>query len=150
MVEQSERSGPSGDARARLRWAGLRATSARLAVLKALAGGPVRYEVRLGDIHHHHVCRRCGAVADVPGAAGDTPCLTAADGAGYEIDAAEAIFWGRCPACVASRAVSSGGRKRTSSVRHRLSDSALDPQQPRSRAMSHLKESAREEQDRRV
>jgi Fe2+ or Zn2+ uptake regulation protein len=63
------------------------------------AGGPGLYELRVGDNHHHVVCRHCGAIADVACAVGDPPCLTAADDAGYEIDEAEVIYWGRCPAC---------------------------------------------------
>jgi Fur family transcriptional regulator, stress-responsive regulator len=66
------------------------------------AGRPGLYELRTGDNHHHIVCRRCDAVADVDCAVGDTPCLTAADDLGYEIDEAEVIYWGRCPECVAA------------------------------------------------
>ena len=62
-------------------------------------GSVARYEARVGDNHHHVVCRLCGAIADVDCAVGDTPCLTAADGAGYQIDEAEVIYWGRCPEC---------------------------------------------------
>jgi Fur family ferric uptake transcriptional regulator len=64
------------------------------------AGQPGLYELRVGDNHHHMVCRNCGAIADVDCAVGETPCLTAAADAGYEIDEAEIIFWGRCPTCV--------------------------------------------------
>jgi Fur family ferric uptake transcriptional regulator len=64
------------------------------------AGRPGLYELRVGDNHHHIVCRHCDAVADVACAVGDTPCLTAADDLGYEIDEAEVIYWGRCPECV--------------------------------------------------
>src|SRR5438552_2967179 len=63
------------------------------------AGSVARYEVRVGDNHHHVVCRSCGAISDVDCAVGYTPCLTAADDAGYEIGEAEVIYWGRCPAC---------------------------------------------------
>jgi Fur family ferric uptake transcriptional regulator len=69
------------------------------------AGRPGLYELRTGDNHHHIVCRRCGAIADVDCAVGDAPCLTAADDSGYEIDEAEVIYWGRCPAC-RSRSIS--------------------------------------------
>jgi len=61
-----------------------------------------RYEARVGDNHHHLVCRSCGAISDVDCAVGATPCLTAADERGYEIDEAEVIYWGRCPECVAA------------------------------------------------
>jgi Fur family ferric uptake transcriptional regulator len=71
-------------------------------------GSVARYEARVGDNHHHIVCRSCGAIADVDCAVGYTPCLTAADDSGYEIDAAEVIYWGRCPECVAASAAPSG------------------------------------------
>jgi Fur family ferric uptake transcriptional regulator len=63
------------------------------------AGSPARYEDRVGDNHHHLICRTCGLTVDVDCAIGDTPCLTAADDTGYEIDEAEVIYWGRCPEC---------------------------------------------------
>jgi Fur family ferric uptake transcriptional regulator len=66
------------------------------------AGSPARYEDRVGDNHHHLICRSCGEMIDVDCAVGDTPCLTAADDSGYEVDEAEVIYWGRCPACVAT------------------------------------------------
>src|SRR5689334_24904878 len=70
------------------------------------AGSPARYEARAGDNHHHVICRVCGRTVDVDCAGGDTPCLTAADDAGFEIDEAEVIYWGRCPECVAATASS--------------------------------------------
>ena len=63
------------------------------------AGSVARYEARVGDNHHHVVCRSCGAVVDVDCAVGEVPCLTAADDAGYQIDEAEVVYWGRCPDC---------------------------------------------------
>lgn len=66
------------------------------------AGSPARYEDRVGDNHHHLICRDCNRMVDVDCAVGDTPCLTAADDSGYEIDEAEVIYWGRCPECVAA------------------------------------------------
>jgi Fur family ferric uptake transcriptional regulator len=66
------------------------------------AGSPARYEDRVGDNHHHLICRACGRTVDVDCAVGYTPCLTAADDSGYEIDEAEVIYWGRCPECVAA------------------------------------------------
>ncbi|GGN11541.1 Fur family transcriptional regulator [Streptomyces fuscichromogenes] len=63
------------------------------------AGSPARFEGRVGDNHHHVLCRSCGAVADVDCAVGDAPCLTASDGHGFAIDEAEVIYWGVCPAC---------------------------------------------------
>jgi len=62
-------------------------------------GSVARYEARVGDNHHHLVCRSCGAIVDVDCAVGETPCLTASDDAGYAIDEAEVIYWGRCPNC---------------------------------------------------
>ncbi|MGH2584971.1 MAG: Fur family transcriptional regulator [Dehalococcoidia bacterium] len=111
------------------------------------AGRPGLYELRVGDNHHHLICRTCGRMVDVDCAVGDTPCLTAADDSGYEIDEAEVIYWGRCPECVAATAVSSGDWKRTRGVRQELDDTALDPEQPRSRAMSRQKQVARKEKD---
>ena len=61
------------------------------------AGSPARYEDRVGDNHHHLVCRRCGRMVDVDCAVGAAPCLTAADDPGYAIDEAEVVYWGRCP-----------------------------------------------------
>ncbi len=72
-------------------------------------GSVARYEARVGDNHHHVVCRSCGAIADADCAVGYTPCLTAADHAGYEIDEAEVIYWGRCPKCVAVTSAPPGG-----------------------------------------
>jgi Fur family transcriptional regulator, stress-responsive regulator len=71
------------------------------------AGSVARYEARVGDNHHHVVCRSCGVVADVDCAVGYTPCLTAADDAGFAIDEAEVVYWGRCPSCAAAPALSS-------------------------------------------
>jgi Fur family ferric uptake transcriptional regulator len=63
------------------------------------AASPARFESRVGDNHHHVICRLCGRMADVDCAVGSAPCLTAADDAGFEIDEAEVIYWGRCPEC---------------------------------------------------
>jgi Fur family transcriptional regulator, stress-responsive regulator len=60
---------------------------------------PARYEARVGDNHHHVVCRSCGAIADVDCAVGHTPCLTASDDHGFVVDEAEVIYWGTCPDC---------------------------------------------------
>jgi Fur family transcriptional regulator, stress-responsive regulator len=64
------------------------------------AGSPARYERRVGDNHHHLICRGCGRMVDVDCAVGEAPCLTPAEDLGYEIDEAEVIYWGRCPECV--------------------------------------------------
>ena len=65
------------------------------------AGSPARFEDRVGDNHHHLICRGCGRVVDVDCAVGKAPCLTAHDDNGYQIDEAEVAYWGRCPDCVA-------------------------------------------------
>jgi Fe2+ or Zn2+ uptake regulation protein len=65
------------------------------------AGGPARYEGRVGDNHDHIVCRRCGAVADVDSLAGPAPCLEPGALAGFTVDEAEVTFWGLCPTCQA-------------------------------------------------
>ena len=62
-------------------------------------GTSARYESRVGDNHHHIVCRSCGAIADVDCAVGAAPCLTASDDHGFSIDEAEVIYWGLCPVC---------------------------------------------------
>jgi Fur family transcriptional regulator, stress-responsive regulator len=77
-------------------------TEARLVRKIQPLGTVARYESRVGDNHHHVVCRSCGAIADVDCAVGDTPCLTASDANGFVIDEAEVIYWGRCPDCTAT------------------------------------------------
>jgi Fur family ferric uptake transcriptional regulator len=66
------------------------------------SGSVARYESRVGDNHHHVVCRSCGAIADVDCAVGYTPCLAASDDHGYAIDEAEVVYWGVCPACTST------------------------------------------------
>ncbi|AEA27648.1 Fur family transcriptional regulator [Pseudonocardia benzenivorans] len=63
------------------------------------SGSLARYESRVGDNHHHVVCRSCGSIADVDCAVGTTPCLTASDDHGFTIDEAEVVYWGLCPDC---------------------------------------------------
>jgi len=67
------------------------------------AGSPARFEGRVGDNHHHIVCRSCGVVADVECVVGEAPCLTAPDDHGFSIDEAEVIYWGLCPDCSTAR-----------------------------------------------
>ncbi|WP_405554786.1 transcriptional repressor [Streptomyces canus] len=69
-------------------------------------GSPARFEGRVGDNHHHLVCRSCGAVVDVDCAVGHAPCLTASDDRGFSIDEAEVIYWGLCPVCSPQRLTS--------------------------------------------
>ncbi len=64
------------------------------------SGSVARYEARVGDNHHHLVCRLCGAIADVDCAVGEVPCLTASDDRGFTIDEAEVTYWGVCPDCL--------------------------------------------------
>ena len=63
------------------------------------SGSPALYETRVADNHHHLICRVCGRVVDVDCAMGSAPCLTPSDDRGYDVDEAEVIYWGRCPAC---------------------------------------------------
>jgi Fur family transcriptional regulator, stress-responsive regulator len=82
---------------------GLRAlTTAGLIRRIQPARSVARYEIRVGDNHHHLVCRDCGAITDVDCAVGYTPCLSASDDHGYAIDEAEVTYWGRCPDCLAA------------------------------------------------
>ncbi len=67
------------------------------------AGSPALFERRVGDNHHHVVCRSCGAVADVDCAVGEAPCLNASDDHGFSIDEADVIYWGLCPDCSTAR-----------------------------------------------
>jgi Fe2+ or Zn2+ uptake regulation protein len=78
-------------------------TAARLVRRIEPAGSAARYEARVGDNHHHVVCRCCGAIADVDCAVGEMPCLVATDDHGYLIDEAEVTYWGLCPACAADK-----------------------------------------------
>ena len=74
-------------------------TAAGLLRRIAPAGSTPRFEGRIGDNHHHIVCRSCGVVADVDCAVGEAPCLTASDDHGFSIDEAEVVYWGLCPGC---------------------------------------------------
>ena len=76
-------------------------TAARLIRRIEPAGSPARFEGRIGDNHHHVVCRSCGVVADVDCAVGEAPCLTASEDHGFAIDEAEVVYWGLCPDCLA-------------------------------------------------
>jgi Fur family transcriptional regulator, stress-responsive regulator len=68
-------------------------------------GSAARYESRVGDNHHHVVCRSCGAIADVDCAVGHAPCLTASDDHGFTVDEAEVVYWGTCPDCATDRTI---------------------------------------------
>jgi len=82
------------------------------------AGSVPRYESRVGDNHHHIVCRVCGSIADVDCAVGDTPCLTAENDHGFVIDEAEVTYWGLCPTC--STSVTTPSRTIPSRKDHRV------------------------------
>ncbi len=79
------------------------------------AGATARYEARVGDNHHHVVCRSCGAIADVECAVGHAPCLIASDDHGFLVEEAEVVYWGTCPDCAAEgnfpQSVSSEGSR---------------------------------------
>jgi Fur family transcriptional regulator, stress-responsive regulator len=77
-------------------------TASRLVRRIEPANSVARYEARVGDNHHHAVCRSCGVIADVDCASGDTPCLTASNDQGFVIDEAEVVYWGLCAACTTS------------------------------------------------
>ena len=64
------------------------------------AGSPALYEDRVGDNHHHLICRTCGKTVDVDCAVGEAPCLTAAADSGFQIDETEVVYWGVCPECL--------------------------------------------------
>jgi Fur family ferric uptake transcriptional regulator len=74
-------------------------TAARLVRRLQPPGSVARYEARVGDNHHHVVCRSCGSIADVDCAVGHAPCLAASDDNGFAIDEAEVVYWGLCPDC---------------------------------------------------
>jgi Fur family transcriptional regulator, stress-responsive regulator len=98
------------------------------------AGSPARFEDRVGDNHHHLICRVCGRLVDVDCAVGSAPCLTASDDMGYEIDQAEVAYWGRCPDCVrpsraASPSKSSARRPRSSARGRRKNNQATPPRE---------------------
>jgi Fur family ferric uptake transcriptional regulator len=65
-------------------------------------GSVARYEARVGDNHHHMVCRSCGTIVDVDCTVGAAPCLSPSDDVGFVVDEAEVVFWGRCPPCAAA------------------------------------------------
>jgi len=76
-------------------------TEARLIRRIQPAGATAHYESRVGDNHHHLVCRSCGGIVDVDCAVGHAPCLTASDNNGYVVDEVEVVYWGTCPDCAA-------------------------------------------------
>jgi Fe2+ or Zn2+ uptake regulation protein len=84
-------------------------TTARLVRRIEPAGSVARYESRVGDNHHHLVCRSCGQIVDVDCAVGETPCLTASDDHGFEIDEAEVVYWGQCPRCAVAEPLEANG-----------------------------------------
>jgi Fur family ferric uptake transcriptional regulator len=95
------------------------------------AGSPARFEDRVGDNHHHLICRMCGRVVDVDCVVGSAPCLTAVDDSGYEIDEAEVAYWGRCPECLAK-----AGATSRSNQASRSTSSKPRPRRPRRTALA--------------
>jgi Fe2+ or Zn2+ uptake regulation protein len=81
-------------------------TTARLIRRIEPAGSVARYEARVGDNHHHLICRSCAAIVDVDCAVGEAPCLTASNDAGFVIDEAEVVYWGLCPDCSSAQSPS--------------------------------------------
>jgi Fur family ferric uptake transcriptional regulator len=94
-------------------------------------GSPARFEGRVGDNHHHLICRTCGRVVDVDCAVGAAPCLTPIDDRGYEIDEAEVAYWGRCPDCLEqSRAASTGAPSRGRTPKSATDSTSEAPSNP--------------------
>jgi Fur family ferric uptake transcriptional regulator len=81
-----------------------------------LAGGPARVEARVGDNHHHVICRSCGSTADVDCAVGSAPCLEASSESGFVIDEADVTYWGLCPPCQQAQATTAKKMKITSAM----------------------------------
>jgi Fe2+ or Zn2+ uptake regulation protein len=95
------------------------------------SGSPARFEDRVGDNHHHLICRSCGRVVDVDCAVGTAPCLTPRDDRGYEIDEAEVAYWGRCPDCLERpRAASRSNRPTGARTGQRPTPRAKPPTNP--------------------
>jgi Fur family ferric uptake transcriptional regulator len=104
------------------------------------AGSPARFEDRVGDNHHHLICRICGRVVDVDCAVGSAPCLTTADDMGYEIDEAEVAYWGRCPDCLArDRAPSRPSTERQADAGTRSGSQAQRVGRSRQRTMKNIR-----------
>lgn len=82
------------------------------------AGATARYESRVGDNHHHLVCRSCGAIVDVDCSVGHAPCLTASDDHGFVVDEAEVVYWGTCPDCAAASSTSTTDSTRSTTTSH--------------------------------
>src|SRR5262249_14494388 len=94
------------------------------------ARSPALYEDRVGDNHHHLICRTCGKTVDVDCAVGDTPCLTAAADSGYEIDEAEVIYWGTCPECLAGKRGRSAIEQQRRNHSHSDQSTSTKPETP--------------------
>lgn len=81
-------------------------------------GSPARYENRVGDNHHHLICRTCGAMIDIDCAVGHAPCLTASTDSGFQIDEAEVVYWGTCPICLEANQESEANLNAEQPARH--------------------------------
>ena len=97
------------------------------------SGSPARFEDRVGDNHHHLICRICGRVVDVNCAVGSAPCLTASDDRGYEIDEAEVAYWGRCSDCLGQSKAPSRSRKQVRLTASAKATAVTKPDTTRSR-----------------
>ena len=102
------------------------------------AGSPARFEDRVGDNHHHLICRICGRLVDVDCAVGSAPCLSAADDRGYEIDEAEVAYWGRCPDCLAQPRAPSRSRSTDTPTRKPATDRAQKARRSRRRTVKKI------------
>ena len=108
------------------------------------SGSPARFEDRVGDNHHHLICRTCGRVVDVDCATGAAPCLTPNDDSGYEIDEAEVAYWGRCPDCLEeSPSPSRGDRATAARPSARRNPSARSSKKPATEGKSSPRSNSR-------
>ena len=104
------------------------------------SGSPARFEDRVGDNHHHLICRTCGRVVDVDCAVGSAPCLTAVDDRGYEIDEAEVAYWGRCPDCLEQSRTSSTADRQTAARQGQRRTTREGPDQVTHEPQEHVAE----------
>jgi Fe2+ or Zn2+ uptake regulation protein len=103
------------------------------------AGSPARFEDRVGDNHHHLICRICGRVVDVDCAVGSAPCLRAIDDRGYEIEEAEVAYWGRCSDCLAQSRARSGVHRPIRQTPKPATDRAKKAKRFRQRAVKRIR-----------
>ena len=110
------------------------------------SGSPARFENRVGDNHHHLICRNCGRVVDMDCAVGAAPCLTPIDDSGYEIDEAEVAYWGHCPDCLEQSGARSRGLRSTAARRgSRRKPLPSSPKNPSANGQNILRNNTRRE-----